>query len=225
MQIEEHLKKIHFGMGLNERELTDLARVAVPRSVKRGEILFLEGDRANGFFLLLSGQVRIFKSSPDGKEYTIHIINPGHIFAEVAAFENSPYPANGAALEDSEIAFFPKEAFFDLIRSSPQISLKIISSLSSFLRDYNRQVENLSLKEVPARIASYLITEAGKSGRDRVKLKSSKTEWARTLGTISETLSRALRKMSDEGIIAVDGREIVILKPERLRNIADGEKI
>ncbi len=225
MKIEEHLKKIHFGMGLNEGELTDLARVAVPRSAKKGEMLFLEGDRAGGFFLLLSGQVRIFKSSPDGKEYTIHIINPGHIFAEVAAFENSPFPANGAALEDSEIAFFPKEAFFDLIRKSPQISLKIISSLSSFLRDYNRQVENLSLKEVPARIASFLITEAGKAGRDRVHLKSSKTEWARTLGTISETLSRALRKMSDEGIIAVDGREIVILEPERLRNIADGEKI
>jgi len=225
MKIEEHLKKIHFGMGLNEQELTDLARVAVPRKVKKGEILFLEGDRASGFFLLLTGQVRIFKSSPDGKEYTIHIINPGHIFAEVAAFENSPYPANGAALQDSEMAFFPKEEFFDLIRKSPQISLKIISSLSSFLRDYNRQVENLSLKEVPARIASFLITEAGKTNSNRVRLKNSKTEWARTLGTISETLSRTLRKMSDDDLIKVDGRDIIILDTERLQDIADGEKI
>ena len=212
-------------MGLNEQELSDLSRVAVPRSIRKGEMLFLEGDSASGFFLLLTGQVRIFKSSPDGREYTIHIINPGHIFAEVAAFENSPYPANGAALEDSEIAFFPRDEFFDLIRKSPQISLKIISSLSAFLRDYNRQVENLSLKEVPARIASYLIAEAGKSNSNRVRLRSSKTEWARTLGTISETLSRSLRKMSDEDMIEVDGRDIKILDFDRLQEIADGEKI
>lgn len=224
MEIEEYLHKCQFGMGLNPEELTDLAQIAVPRNTAKGEILFLDGDPANGFYLLLEGQVRIYKSSPDGKEYTIHIINPGHIFAEVAAFEGGRYPANCSSLEDSKIAFFPKDKFFDLIRKSPQISLKIISALSSFLRDYNRQVENLSLKEVPARIATYLIGQSAKTHSNRIRLKVSKTEWAKSLGTISETLSRMLRKMTDLDIIEVDGRDILIRDLERLEDIAGGVK-
>ncbi len=225
MKLEEYFKNCHFGRGLDSEELRALAAIAVAKTVHKGDILFHEGDAAGGFYLLLAGQVRIFKSSPDGREYTIHQINPGQIFAEVAAFQGSRYPASCSAMLDSAVAFFPKEKFFDLIRQSPQISLKIISSLSSFLRDFNRQVESLSLKEVPARIATYLISESGKTGGTKVILSSSKTEWAKSLGTISETLSRSLRKMTDMGLIEVSGREIIIKDIGRLQDIAEGEKI
>lgn len=225
MDLTNLLKKSHLGAGLDGDELAALGEITLSRTVHKNEIIFLEGDPAEGFFLLLSGKVRIYKASPDGREYTIHQIQPGQMFAEVAIFRGGHYPANCAAMEDSTIAFFPKDKFQQLLKKSPQISLKIIGSLSAFLRDYNRQVEALSLKEVPARIASFLLNEFEKSEKKTIVLDTSKTELARRLGTISETLSRNLKKLKELNIIRVRGKEITVTDPARLSDIADGEKI
>jgi CRP/FNR family transcriptional regulator len=225
MNIESHLRSSHFGAGLDSGELHTLAGIAVARNIGKGEILFLEGDPAIGFYVLLKGRLRIFKSSAEGKEYTIHQIQPGQMFAEAAVFKGGIFPANCSAQEDSVIALFPKDSFLELIKNSPQISLKIISSLSGFLRDYNQQVENLSLKEVSGRIAAYILNEAERQNRNMVSLDSSKTELARRLGTISETLSRNLRRLKEAGIIEVDRNRITILDFNKLSAIAEGEKI
>ncbi len=225
MDLRDYLKKCHFGRDLDDDELMALADIAGPRQLAKGEILFFEGDPAAGFFILLSGRVRIYKSSPDGKEYTIHQISPGQIFAEVAVFHGGKFPANCAAMQDSFVAHFPKDKFLNLIKNSPQISLKIISSLAAFLRDYNQQIENLTMREVPGRLASFLLREAAKRKSNEVILDYPKTELARRLGTISETLSRALRRLKEMDLIAEDGKIIVIKDPARLEDVASGEKI
>ena len=219
------MARTHLCSGLSKKEVEAVAAIASVRKAAKGKILFLEGDRAAGFYVLLSGRVRIYKASPDGKEYTIHIIKPGQLFAEAALFQGEAYPANGEALEDSLVAFFPKVAFQSLLRNSPEISLKIITSLSAFVRDFNRQVEELSLREVPARIASYLLIESERLGKNTVELDISKLELANRLGTISETLSRNFKKLSDLRIIVVEGKTITILDLPRLEAVADGEKI
>lgn len=225
MDIREYLRRCHFGRDLDEDELAALADIAGHKQIAKGEILFFEGDPAAGFFILLSGRVRIYKASPDGKEYTIHQISPGQIFAEVAVFHGGKYPANCAAMQDSLVAHFPKDKFLNLIKDSPQISLKIISSLAAFLRDYNQQIENLTMREVPGRLASFLLREAAKCKSNEVILDYSKTELARRLGTISETLSRGFRKLKELNLIVEDGKKIVIKDPARLEDIASGEKI
>jgi len=217
------LRQSHLGAGLDEKELQSLAAIAQPRRLGQGAMLFLEGDRAAGFFVLLSGRLRIYKAAPGGREYTIHQISPGQMFAEVAIFHGERFPANCAALDDSLVAFFPKDRFIGLIRESPQISLKIIGSLSAFLRDYNRQIENLSLREVPARLASFLLGESLRQQRQIVTLDCSKKELARRLGTISETLSRSLRKLRELRLIEVVGDRITILDSGELSRIAEGE--
>jgi CRP/FNR family transcriptional regulator len=211
--------------GLDEKELAKVAAIARFSKVTKGAILFLEGEPAEGFFILLSGQMRIFKSSPDGKEHTLHIIHPGELFAEAAIFQDHRFPASCSALEDSTLAYFSGQAFLDLIKNSPQISLKLISSLSAFLRQLTRQIESLSLKEVPARIAGYLLACADRSGGNSFTLELSKSELARHLGTQSETLSRGLRKLIDAQIIQVNRKQISILDRARLESIAAGEKI
>lgn len=188
-------------------------------------MLFLEGDPADGFFSLVEGKVRIYKASPEGREYTIHIISAGQLFAEAAIFQGSSYPANCIALEDSVVIYFPKSEFVDLLARMPEISLKIIGSLSAFLREYNQMVENLSLKEVPARLASYLLNEYDRTPGEVVVLRMSKAALSTKLGTASETLSRNLRKFSNLRVIRVDNKEITILDPARLAAIADGQKI
>lgn len=225
MKNTELLGKTYLCSGFEAEELREFAAIARFMEIEKDKIIFFEGDPAEGFYVLLSGRVRIYKASPDGKEYTIHIIKPGQLFAEAAIFKGHEYPANCATVENSSVAYFPKDAFMNLLKKYPEISLKIIGSLASFVRDFNRQVEELSLKEVPARLASFILDLAEKKGSNSVYLDSTKTELANRLGTISETLSRNLKKLSDLGVISVNGREISIIDKNRLNSIADGEKI
>jgi len=218
------IKKSLLFAGLDSNELQSLSDTIAIKRLKKGEILFFDGDIASGFYAVFEGRIRVYKSNPDGKEYTIHIIKPGQIFGEVAIFDGKYFPANSMAISDSVVGFFPKDRFLGLIKQHPNISLKIIGSLARFLREYNQMVEDLALKEVPARIARYLLDQTEKNNKNVISLETSKTELAVKLGTISETLSRNLRKMKDSGILKVDNQQITILDIDRLISIAEGEK-
>ena len=225
MDTRQRLSQTKLFAELSEDELGALSNIVSIRAITKGAVLFLEGDRSTGFFILLTGGVRIYKSSPDGREYTIHHVKPGQMFAEAAIFRGSGFPANCSATHDSEVAFVPKKEFVALLQQSPTIALKIIGTLSAWLRDFTRQVEDLSLKEVPARLAAYLLSLSDSQGRVKIVLPTSKTELANSLGTISETLSRNFRKIKDIGAIDLDGKAVTIVDRDRLQAIADGEKV
>ena len=210
---------------LDGRELDALGEIVTTRRLNKGEILFWEGDRATGFYILLSGSIRVYKSSPDGKEFTVHQIRPGQMFAEAAIFSQGGFPANAAALVDSNVAFFPKDKFIRLVTDFPQISLKMIAGLAAFVREFNKMVEDLSLKEVPARLAGFLLEERNRLKGNVFQLDTTKAELANKLGATSETLSRNLRKLRELKIVAVDGNLITLLDLTRLEAIAAGEKI
>jgi len=219
------LKNSRLFTGLDDSELNKVAAIVELKKADKNRILFFEGDEANGFYLLLEGKVKIYKASPDGKEQILHMISPGQVFAEAAIFHGNRFPANCMAADDSLVAFIPKNEFISLIENSPQISLKIIASLSAFVREFTVMVENLSLKEVPSRIATYLLQLAEDNDSETVMLQITKSELAKQLGTLSETLSRGLRKLIDSRIIQVDGNKITILDRDHLTDIAEGKKI
>ena len=225
MNTSDMLRNCHLCRDLDQRELVALEEIVSIRRVTKAEVLFWQGDPATGFFVLLAGSVRIYKASPDGKEYTLHHIRAGQMFAEAAVFGSTVFPANAVATEDSTVAFFPRDEFIRLIQASPQISLKMIAGLAGFVREFNQQIEDLSLKEVPARLAGFLVRSLEKIEGSTVTLSISKAELARSLGTTSETLSRNLSKFKDLGVTSGDGREIEVLDRSRLQRIADGEKI
>ena len=210
---------------LDSEEFKAMEEITQLRHVDGDAMLFFEGDPANGFFVLLSGRMRIYKSTADGKEFTLHQITPGQVFAEAAIFRGNTYPANCMAMEDSEVAFIPKDQFIRLITKYPNISLKIIGSLSRWLREFAAKLEDLSLKDVPARLATYLLRQRQKLKSDSFELDITKAELASELATISETLSRSLKKLKDLEVIAVDGKRITILDSDQLDSIAAGEKI
>ena len=210
---------------LDSEEFKAMEEITQLRHVDGDAMLFFEGDPANGFFVLLSGRMRIYKSTADGKEFTLHQITPGQVFAEAAIFRGNTYPANCMAMEDSEVAFIPKDQFIRLITKYPNISLKIIGSLSRWLREFAAKLEDLSLKEVPARLATYLLRQRQRLKSDSFELDITKAELASELATISETLSRSLKKLKDLEVIAVDGKRITILDSDQLDSIAAGEKI
>jgi CRP/FNR family transcriptional regulator len=180
--------------------------------------VFHEGDPGIGFYMVAAGKVKIYKMSPDGKEQILHIFGPGEPFGEVPVFHGNPFPANASTLTEAELLFFPRPAFVELITRTPSLALNMLAVLAQRLRRFATQIENLSLKEVPGRLASYLGYLAEEQGNpDRVVLDIPKGQLASLLGASSETLSRIFARMTDEGLIRVEGRTIHLLDQAALR--------
>ena len=209
--------------GLPEDQILEIEKISVKKQLQRGEVIFSEGDDGNGFYIVAHGRVKIFKVSLEGKEQILHIFGPGEPFGEVPVFTGKPFPANAQAIANSVVLFFPKDAFVHLIATIPSLALNMIAVLSMRLRQFTHQIENLSLKEVPARLASYLLyLVGGEDGSREVSLKISKGQLASLLGTIPETLSRIFAKMSAQGLIVVNGRDIQIDDLQCLQDLAAG---
>lgn len=202
---------------LPPQQLDDIASISYEKTYGRGASIFFEGDEAKGFYLVAAGKIKIYKMSPGGKEQILHIFGPVEPFGEVPVFHGHPYPASAECLMKSTTLFLPRDRFIRLIHDNPAIALNMLAVLSLRLRRFTNQIENLSLKEVPDRLADYLLfLQEEQGGRDTVELEISKGQLASLLGTIPETLSRIFAKMSDEGLIAVEGRKITILDREGL---------
>jgi CRP/FNR family transcriptional regulator len=211
----------HLFKGLPENQLREIEGITVGRRFKKGEAIFSEGDDGDGFFLVATGQVKIFKSSPKGKEQILHILGPGEPFGEVPVFSGQQFPASAEAIAESCLIFFPRSAFIALIAANPSLALNMLAVLSVRLRQFTVQIENLSLKEVPGRLATYLVYLAGEQKRDDfVTLNISKGQLASLLGTIPETLSRIFARMNSQGLIEVKDRNIRILNRRGLEELA-----
>ncbi len=209
--------------GLAEEQLQELATIVVDREFRRGQAIFLEGEEGNGFYVVNTGKVKIFKLSPDGKEQIIHIFGSGEPFAEVPVFAGQRFPANAEALEDSRLFFFPRAGFLELIRRHPSLALNMLAVLSKRLRQLAGLVEDLSLKEVPARLAAYLLYQSDRQqGTPEFELEIAKGQLASLLGTIPETLSRILAKMVKMGLIESTGPRIRIMDRAGLQELAAG---
>lgn len=203
--------------GLPQQQLENIASIAVEKKYQRGETIFFEGDNGIGFYMVGEGKVKISKVSSAGKEHILHIFGAGEPFGEVPVFHGRPFPATAEALMKTRAVFFPRDRFVTLVESNSAIALNMLAVLSMRLRKFASQIENLSLKEVPARLADYLVYLSREQGeKDEVELDISKGQLASLLGTIPETLSRIFAKMSDEGLIRVNGRKITLLDRQGL---------
>ena len=211
--------------GLPEKHLKEIEQIAVDRHFNKGEVIFLEGDDGNGFFLIAEGLIKIFKVSSEGKEQILHILGPGEPFGEVPVFSGQQFPASAETIIESHLLFFPRAAFVDLITRIPSLAMNMLAVLSMRLRQFTVQVENLSLKEVPGRLAAYLVYLADEQeNKDIITLSISKGQLASLLGTIPETLSRIFSRMAELNLIEMDGRSIKLLDRSGLEKLAEHGK-
>ncbi len=224
-KIRKELEKIAFFNGLEDRHLHALASIASSKIYRKGETIFSEGQEAGGLYAVASGLVRIYKTSFGGKEQILHVFGPGELFAEVAVFRNASLPANAQALEASDILFIPRAGFIKCITDAPDMALEMLALLSLRLRGFVAKIEELSLKEVPARLAAHLLLLQATQGGDTIRLQLPKGQLASLLGTIPETLSRILKKLDEAGIVATEGQTLRILDQEGLKRLAQGEKL
>jgi CRP-like cAMP-binding protein len=212
--------------GLPEEQLYKIGQIAMDKFYSKGRTVFMEGNDCDGFYIVADGKVKIYKVSFEGKEHILHIYGPGNPFGEVPVFSGQKYPANAEAILKSHLLFFPRPAFVDLISNNPSLSMNMLAVLSMRLRQFTVQIENLSLKEIPGRIASYLIYLADEQQTDDlVSLTISKGQLASLLGTIPETLSRILSKMNKQNLIEVSGRNIKLFNRRGLEELAQHGKL
>ncbi|MDD3146866.1 MAG: Crp/Fnr family transcriptional regulator [Candidatus Riflebacteria bacterium] len=204
--------------------LTALASIAVERRLPAGQTLFMQHQDATGFYLINSGNVRIYRIGSDGREQVIHQFGEGEIVGEVPVFEGTAYPACATANTDCEIIYFGRDRFIALGRQQPEIFLNMLGILSRRLRQFVELIDDLSLKDVSARLAKYLMRNCTDKTKKVVELTQSKGALASKLGTIPATLSRTFKKFQELGVIKVSSNKIEILDCEMLESIVHGEK-
>jgi len=220
-EFREFLANIQLWQGLPEAQLEALAEIAIAQTYPKGQVIFAQGDQGRGFFVVRSGRVKVYKLSVEGKEQILHFFAAGDHFAEVPAFDGQCFPASAAAVEKSEVLFFPRTAFLALLEEHPTLAINILAIFARHLRRFAQIIEDLSFKEVPGRLAVYLLYLSDRNGTsDAVELDMTKTQLAAFLGTIPETLSRVFAKLNQDGLISIDGSKIKLLNRQRLRLLA-----
>lgn len=218
------LKSQLFG-GLSEDHLEEIKKISVDKYFNKGEIIFFDGDEGNGFYLVVEGSVNVYKVSPEGKEQIFHIVKEGETIGAVPVFSGKSFPANARAISKSHLLFFPREKFINLITNNPSLTMNILALLSMRLREFTIQIENLSLKEIPGRIAAYMLYLSEEQGdKDFIKLNISKLQLAGILGTGPESLSRALGNMKSRKLIEEEGYNIRLVNRGALEALAEDGK-
>jgi CRP/FNR family transcriptional regulator len=207
---------------LSDDEIRALLDVCLTEHLPAGSQVFSPHQPAESFYVILQGRAKVYKLSPKGDEQILHLYGPGNTFGEAAMWAGIHYPAHAEILADATLLVVRRSILKQLITRNPEIAMAMMAGMSAKLREFNQLIEQLSLREVPARLANVLLELPAEPGTDTVVLKQTKRELAGQIGTIPETLSRALKKLSDSGLIQVNGPEITILDPDGLAELADG---
>lgn len=225
LKSNETLRDIPLFSELSVQQLRLVTSFSKLKKYKKGERIFNEGDLYVGFYILLKGTVKVSKISIKGKESIMHIVKSLNAFADVPMFDGDIYPVSAEAIEESLTLFIPKEKFLALLHDEPNITLKMLAGFAKRMRSLVNQIEDLSSKEVTNRLAKYILIEIKNSGTEKlpepvVKLAIPKSAIASYLGTITETLSRTLKKLQDEGVIRVMGKKIFVNDLKKLKELS-----
>ena len=209
------LAKVPIFSELTETELGFLAQRAVPRQYAPGEVVFAEGQPCAGLYVVERGHIRIFKTSPGGREQVLTIDGPGSSVAEVPVFDGGNYPASGAAVDSALLLFVSKQDFQALCLAHPQVTLKVLRIVGARLRRLVEIIEELSFTTVRHRLASFLVRLARQEGKRtpagiEILLPASHQELAAQIGTVRELVSRNLSRFQAEGLLIVEGRNVIV---------------
>jgi CRP-like cAMP-binding protein len=208
--------------GLTEGSFEKIAGIARTVRFKRGQIVFREGDRCPGIYVVGEGAVRVFKIAPSGKVHVLHFARAGMTFAEVAAIGQFNCPAYADVTEDSVCALIPEAGFRKILNEDHVFCVEMMTGMSKWVRSLVGLLEDLVLRDATSRVARHLIQSDGTRGEGEFTLPMRKKDLASHLNLTSETLSRTLHRLADCGLIETQEQRIRILELDKLREVAEG---
>jgi len=217
----EDLKQNFLFDSLAEPQLRRIVRHAVRVRLDEGDALFEQGDPAKRFYLVCSGQIKLFRLSPAGNEKVIDIVTPGSTFAEALMFLERPhYPVGAQALQSSELISIDAVDFAAMLRESVETCFVMLGAMSQRLRGLLREIDELSLHSATCRVAAYIAKHAP-SEADTFELPVAKQIVASRLSVKPETFSRIIKNLSNDGVISVTGSRVTIRDRDTLNEVAE----
>ena len=220
--IENTLRSCQIFVGLPATDIEAIATFVVSKHLEKDEYLFRQGDSSLGFYILQKGGVNVHRESPSGKEQVIHVFRPIESFAEASLASATGYPANARATEETTVLLVPKADFIELLRGRPELSLRMLGSMSQHLRVLVGLVDDLTLKDIETRVANWLVRRCPRpigKAPCQVELQGTKRMLAAELGTTSETLSRTLAKFRDMKLLRISGNTFTVINPKELEKL------
>jgi CRP-like cAMP-binding protein len=209
------LKLLPYFKSLDDEQLAHLSHALIERTLDKDEIVFVEGEPCLGLYLVREGCVKIYKLSSEGREQILSYVRPGGSFNEVAVFDGGPNPANAIATEPTKVWILSRQATLETIERYPRVALAVIHNLGARLRHLVTLVEDLSLRQVSARLAKLLLETATSEAPQPL----TQQEMAARLGTVREVIGRSLRQLEARGLIRVERGKIVILDRDGLEKM------
>jgi len=216
----EHLKSIPYFSSLGSGELEAIRQLVFERWADRGELILLEDEPTQTVYFVVTGVVKAFKTSAEGKEQILCILRPGDSFNDVSVFDGGPNPVSAIAMSRVRLYGISKTDMETLLREHPGIALNIIKVLAGKVRHFVSLVEDLSFRHVTGRVAKLLLeyatngSEEGKGKSPRPRL--TQQDMAAMVGTAREVVGRSLKALEEEGAIRMDRHRIAIVNREAL---------
>jgi len=212
------IKRVPIFSNLTAEEMLEVAKITTDRTYRKGEMIYIAGDKGEKLYVIHKGKVKITRISDSGKEQVIRILGPGEFLGELSLFSSEPMTDNAEVLEKTTVCIISSEKIKELMIRYPSIAFKVMEELSRRLARAEELLENISLHGVEKRLADALLDMAGDG--DEIVLKISKKDFASHMGMSQETLSRKLSVFQEMGLIKLIGqRRIVLLNKNGLRDI------
>ena len=214
------LRQHHLFARMTDEQLRALLVHTQLINLDRGEHLFIQGDPANYFYFVITGCMKLFRALPDGVEKVIDVVQAKSTFAEALTFRHvQVYPVSAQAVEPTELFAFASNAYVELVRNDLELAVALLGDLSARLHTHLHEIETLSFKNSTIRVVRYFLNLLQREGGESlsIELPLAKRLIAAQLAIQPETLSRIFNHMRENGIIAIDGRNVQVLDLERLK--------
>jgi CRP-like cAMP-binding protein len=215
----DFLRAIPYFSGLNTAELDSINRLIFEKTAERGEMILVEDEPAEILFFVVSGVVKVFKTSSEGKEQILNIVRPGDSFGDIPIFDGGPNPASAQAMGPVVLYGIRRSDLEAILQNYPQVALNVTKVLAGQARHLGSLVEDLSFRHVIGRVARILLEYAGNGTTPRPRL--TQQEMAAMAGTVREVVGRSLKALEEEGSIRLERQRIVVTNREALRDIVD----
>jgi len=218
-ELQQELRRHPLFAGLDDDQLARLLHTAHQQHLEEGQLLFSSQQPARHFFIVRSGSMRLYLSTPDGVEKVLHLVGPGETFAEAITFmDGECYPVNASALARTEILAFANSTFREILHESTDTCFRLMADMSSWLKRQLNDINALTLQNASLRFTNFLLKQApaGQQYDVSIELSAPKHVIASRLSIQPESLSRILRSMQNAGLLSVDGNVIHIPDIKRL---------
>ena len=217
--VTELLESIPYFSGLTPQAREALSTAMFEKAVSRNEALLWEGEPGGPLYVVGKGRVKIFRTSAEGKEQVLRVMQPGDSFNEVPVFDGGNNPASAMAMEDGNVYGIRREDMQRILQGHPQLSVNIIRVLSRRLRELVSLVEDLSFRHVTGRLVKILLENAVETGRESPDRRLTQQQMAAMVGTAREMVGRSLKTLEAMGAIRVERQRIVIVNRDILKGL------